>query len=86
MVKVKNYTYLKIKSVNMNRFVALLISGIIIFFIKHYLNYFGYVTDLSLIFIFSCALLKSATIVTIEYIHESSLNEDNKSSIIINKN
>lgn len=85
MKKLKN---LKIKVFNINRLIALLISGIIIFCIKYYLNYFGYVTDISLIFIFFCAFLKSITLVTVEFIREPDLNKDGKSSgeIFNNKN
>jgi hypothetical protein len=68
---IKNYTYLIIKSFNKNKFIALLISGTIIFSIKYYLNYFGYITDLSLIFICFCILIKSISLVIVEYIRES---------------
>ena len=69
--KIKNYTYLLIKGFNKNKLIALLISGIIIFFIKYYLNLLGYITDLSLIFICFCALLKSIVLIIVEYIRES---------------
>ena len=68
---IKNYTYLIIKGFNKNKLIALLISGTIIFYIKYYLNYFGYITDISLIFICFCILIKSISLVMVEYIHES---------------
>jgi hypothetical protein len=73
--KIKNYTYLIIKYFNKNKLIALLISGIIIFCTKYYLNYLGYVTDLSLLFIYFCALLKSITLVIVEYIRESNFKD-----------
>lgn len=83
---IKNYTNSKIKGFNTNRLIALLISSIIIFCIKYYFNYFGYVTDLSLIFILFCALLKSITLVTVESIRESDLNKDDILNSKIHKN
>jgi len=71
--RLKNYTALKIKIFNFNRLIVLLISGIIIFCIRYYLNYFGYVTDISLIFIFLCVLLKSIIQAIVEYIREPNL-------------
>ena len=68
---IKNYTYLIIKGFNKNKLIALLISGTIIFCIKYYLNYFGYITDFSFIFIYFCILIKSISLVMVEYIHES---------------
>ena len=84
--KIKNYIYLRIKNFNINKLIALSISGIIIFCIKYYLNYFGYITDISLIFIFSCALLRSITLVTVESIREPNLNKNNVFNNKIYKN
>jgi hypothetical protein len=83
---IKNYTNSKIKGFNINRLIALLISSIIILCIKYYFNYFGYVTDLSLIFILFCALLKSITLVTVESIRDSDLNKDDILNSKIHKN
>jgi len=71
--RLKNLRALKIKIFNFNRLIVLLISGIIIFCIRYYLNSFGYVTDISLIFIFLCVLLKSIIQAIVEYIREPNL-------------
>jgi hypothetical protein len=89
----KNFKFLKIfkiKAFNFNKLIALLISGAIIFCLKYYFNCFGFITDVSLLFIIFCGLLKSIIQITIEYIREPNLNYlDNKlynKKFIINYN
>jgi hypothetical protein len=55
------------------RFIALLISSLIILCIKLIFNYYSYIINFSLLFIIFCGFLKPIILVIIEYINETKI-------------
>ena len=74
-MKIRNIIISKIKSFNKNKLIALFLSSLIIIYMRYHIDNLGYVSYFSLLFIFSCTLLKSIIMVIVENISKIKKNK-----------
>ena len=69
----KFFTYIKTKNFNLNKIIALFLSGFVILCIRYIFNCYNYPINISLLFIIFCGFLKPILLVIIEYTHETKI-------------
>jgi hypothetical protein len=69
----KFFTYIKTKNFNLNKIIALFLSGFVILCMRYIFNCYNYPINISLLFIIFCGFLKPILLVIIEYMHETEI-------------